>query len=140
MPTRADVVRAALSMVGTPYHEQGRVPGEGLDCGGVPICVAHELGLTDFDIRGYGRAPDPERMRGLLAEHMDPVPLPAIAEGDVVAFAYQRGAQQHLGIVTSSDPLRMVHAIQQHGVQQQSIVGAWRRRLRTAYRFRGLAQ
>ena len=58
--TAADVVAAARAHIGTPWQHQGRLRGVALDCAGLVIMVARDLGIVepDFDIRGYGRAPD----------------------------------------------------------------------------------
>ncbi|MFZ7338164.1 hypothetical protein ACLS0R_18210, partial [Comamonas jiangduensis] len=55
-----DVVAAARRCIGTPYHHQARKPGIGLDCVGLVICVARQIGAVapDWDVRGYSRVPD----------------------------------------------------------------------------------
>ncbi len=58
--SRADVVRVARSYMLTPFHHMERQPGLALDCAGVVICVARELGLVapDFDLPAYTPSPD----------------------------------------------------------------------------------
>ena len=42
---RAEFIAAARSYLRTPYGHQGRMPGVLLDCVGVPICAARQVGL-----------------------------------------------------------------------------------------------
>lgn len=58
--TGADVVTAARGHLGTRWVHQGRLPGVALDCAGLVILVARQLGLVppDFDMNGYSRTPD----------------------------------------------------------------------------------
>ena len=44
--TRADAVRVARTYIDTPFQHMGRLPGVGLDCAGVLVCVARELSLV----------------------------------------------------------------------------------------------
>lgn len=56
--TPDQVVQAAMALVNTPYQHQGRKPGIGVDCIGVPVIVAKNLGLGDFDQTNYNKRPD----------------------------------------------------------------------------------
>ena len=54
MTWRDDVVSAARSWLGTPYHHRARVKGAGTDCGMILIAVFSEAGLIeDFDAGEY---------------------------------------------------------------------------------------
>lgn len=43
---RAAVLVAARAWIGTPFVHQGRIRGRGMDCAGLPLMVACELGIT----------------------------------------------------------------------------------------------
>ena len=60
MTTRADIVATARSYKGTPFHHMERKPGLGMDCAGVLICCARDLGLVPqaFDVPAYIKRPD----------------------------------------------------------------------------------
>jgi hypothetical protein len=55
----------AREYVGTPFHQQGRVKGLGMDCAGIVLCVGEDLGLCyrdgrkihRFDYKDYGMFP-----------------------------------------------------------------------------------
>lgn len=97
MASREDVVAAARQHIGTPWVHQGRLPGVALDCAGLVIMVARELGLVapDFDINGYARWPD-----GTMVEWCDRY-MQRIADielGAVLVLA-TTDEPQHVGIV-----------------------------------------
>ena len=100
MTSRADVVVAARTWTDTPFHHQARLKGVGVDCVGLVIGVARELGLIapDFDVVGYPRVPDGTSLMALAATHMTPIDRAAMQPGDVVVVSFDRDPQ-HLGIL-----------------------------------------
>ena len=100
MTTRADVVRVARSYIGTPFHHMGRVPGVGLDCVGVLICAARELGLIarDFDLPAYTPSPDGVTMLKWADEYMTKIPQSLMQAGDVLMLITD-AEPQHLAIL-----------------------------------------
>jgi hypothetical protein len=99
MTKRADFLRVVRSYNQTPYMHQGRLPGQALDCIGVPICASWELGLKprEFDIKGYGRRPDGTLLRQ-AREHMTQIDQSEMQIGDVLVLHF--GADpQHIGVV-----------------------------------------
>ena len=93
-------IDAARAMLETPWQHQGRLPGVALDCVGLLICAARQIGYvaSDFDINGYGRQPDGVALERYLREHLDPVAQPDMRPGDVVCVAFSR-QPQHVGIL-----------------------------------------
>lgn len=141
MVTRADVVREARSWKETPFHHQGRMKGVGVDCVGVVIKVAQDLGLTTFDADGYGTIPNGRHLRQGCTDNMDPIPTDEIRPGDVLLMRWER-FPQHLAVVTEGHGVRglgVVHSYSQigkcieHGLSQD-----WLDRVVQAYRLRGL--
>lgn len=115
--TRARVIAAARTWIGTPYHPCADVPGAGVDCGMLLVRVFVDSGLCPpFDPRPY--PPDwhlhrgEERYLGFVLGHCREVA--AAAPGDVVVFRYGR-CFAHGGIVTLTDPLTIVHAFSPAG-------------------------
>lgn len=133
MITRAAIIAAARRWVGTPYVHQGRARGAGVDCIGVVIGVAHELGLSAFDFRAYDRVPHEPTMRELLDEHMMRIPAPR--PGSVIALRFTR-PMQHVGIVT--DGGRFVHAYARRERCIETQIGSWTRRIVAVYDYRGV--
>ena len=109
---RTRVVAEARRWVGTPYHPLADVRGAGVDCGMLLVRVFVDSGLVPpFDPRPYPvdwhMHRSEERYLGFVFEHCREVAVPA--PGDVVVFRYGR-CYAHGGIVTSGDPLSLVHA------------------------------
>lgn len=139
MATAADIVVKAREYLGTPWQHQGRRKGLGVDCAGLIICVAHELGLSEFDVTDYGRTPNPQRMGELLDAHMDRVFVSQAEPGDVLWMAFDADPQ-HLAIVTD---IGIIHALSNLSggisrVAEHRLNYTWRQRIRRAYRYRGI--
>lgn len=114
MTSRADVVRVARSFCGTPWHHMGRLPGVGLDCAGVPVCVARELGIVppDFDVPPYTITPDGHSMIEWCDAHMGGrVAQSTMQAGDMIVLITDMHPQ-HLGILTDHayGGLGIIHA------------------------------
>ena len=101
MTTRTEVVQAARAWLDTPFHHQARLKGVGVDCVGLVIGVARELGLIapDFDVAAYPRTPDGVSLMHLVNLHMRPLSDDEdMQPGDVVVVRFDRDPQ-HLGIL-----------------------------------------
>ena len=115
MTVRDDIIAAAIGLLGTPYHHQGRLAGVGLDCVGVPIVVCWQLGLLprDADITGYPTMPDGFSMVDGCDEHMTRTAAPQA--GDVGVYRWG-GCPQHMGILVPyrHGGLSIIHALGPH--------------------------
>src|SRR5437660_820030 len=133
MTTRQDIVDKARELLGVRWHHQGRSTA-GIDCVGVPIWIAHELGLSEFDETGYGRLPEARRLIAGLNTNMDRVQgEPQM--GDVLLMRFQTDPQ-HVAIVTD---LGILHAyMATRKVVEHSLDDLWRSRVIAAYSYRGL--
>lgn len=95
MPTGIDVYLKARQLIDTPYVHQGRKAGIAIDCIGVPVWVARELGLGDFDKEDYPRSPD-----GSMVELITEVCSREIIQPGVLLVFKISGTAQHCGIVS----------------------------------------
>lgn len=113
----AAVVAAARSWIGTPFHHQARLKGVGVDCAGLIIGVARELGVVapEFDVGGYSRVPDGLSMLRYVEEHMQPVAGEA-QPGHVLLLRWHQ-APQHLGVLGDyrHGGLSIIHAAERAG-------------------------
>lgn len=97
---RRQIIKTARSIIGTPYVHQGRVKKAGVDCIGTVLIVARELGLTDFEIDGYGRRSEGvEMFEEFVKECGEPVPV--AIPGDILMFA--DADWRHCGILSVID-------------------------------------
>ncbi len=139
--SRPDVVVAARAYIGTPYLHQGRVKGPlgGIDCVGLPVGVAWDLGLKarEWNVTGYRRLPDGvtlmRQIRPLMAHE---VPQTAMAPGDLLVIAWDR-FPHHVGILGDHlGGLSIIHADNRRGeVVEQRLVLAAGMKFVAAFRF-----
>lgn len=104
MVTRDQVVATARTWLDTEYKHQHRVKGHFVDCAGLVIGVARELGLCapDFDVTGYSPTPDGTSLIAECDRWMDRVPMHSLQPGDVVVLKFgdlPHVKPQHMGIV-----------------------------------------
>lgn len=137
---QADTILAtARACIGTPFGHQGRIPGLLLDCAGLVIHVAHQIGADYFDVPGYGRQP----YRGLMVGTLDGQPcldrVPVIADrlpGDVLLMRFQR-EPQHVAICAGAT---VVHSYADAGkVCEHDLTAEWVVRITAVYRFKAVA-
>mgnify|MGYP001442446068 CR=1 FL=1 len=133
MTSQADVmIAAARACLGTPFHHQGRVPQQGLDCIGLIVIALQAVGIAVQDRVDYARWPEAEALAQALAAH-GAAPVSAPAPGDILLFVLA-GRAQHVALCTA--PEAMIHAYAPAGkVVEGSISVVWQRRLQQAYRF-----
>ncbi|MFZ1109862.1 MAG: hypothetical protein WAN43_16125 [Rhodomicrobium sp.] len=120
---REAVVAAARKWVGTPYHHMADIKGVGVDCAMILVRVYVDLGLVEaFDPRPYPHDwmlhRDDERYLGFLfdrARQADPSTGSGPRPGDVMMFKVGR-CFAHGAIITTTDPLRIVHAYASAGM------------------------
>lgn len=135
----SDVVAAARALLGTPFHHQGRSPGVGIDCAGVPIVVARALGLvaSDFDVNDYPPMPDGTSLRAYCHEYM--ARWHVEEPGGVVLVSWRDGPPQHLGIVAEHESGAGLSIIHADSVRQKRVIETrleWGRYMRRVACFR----
>ena len=129
----AAMIAAARACLGTPFHHQGRLPGQGRDCIGLVVVAARAAGLAVADRADYGRRPDGGSLvEALLAHGAVHVDGPGVVRaGDILVFRYD-GQPQHVALATGADA--MIHSFAPAGqVVETSLGGYWRRRLAGVY-------
>lgn len=134
--TREEIIAAARACIGTPFHHQGRRPGVGLDCVGLVVAAATACGIQHEDCTDYSRRPDGVTLVREISKSMKEIDVPAAGLGDVLVFWIRRPDRpQHLGICTDYG---MIHTYQEvDAVSEHRLTEAWRKRIHSAWRFRG---
>jgi cell wall-associated NlpC family hydrolase len=135
--TAEDIVFAARQCVGTPFRHQGRLIAFGLDCAGVAIHVAREIGAGVIDVSGYGRTP----ANGQLERSLDSQPclerifLEDRQAGDLLLMRFA-SEPQHIAIYAGET---LIHAYANAGKCCEHIIDdAWASRIVRVYRVKGL--
>lgn len=138
--TNLQVVETGRAMIGTPYHHLGRVPGVGLDCVGLYVCVAQKLGLRYADKPYYPAMPLHD-LYGPFMALMDNVGPVRASWGDWGLFATMPGnpaLPTHLAMFTDrgllhSEGRRGKRRVVEHGYSKY-----WHTRLLGIYRYPGV--
>lgn len=131
---RTQIIQTAKSYVNTPYCHQGRVKNAGIDCCGLIICVARELGLSDYDVTGYTRYADGvdllKEFTSQCEETEDPLP------GDILIFKIKR-SPQHCGVISKLDGyISLIHAYSSVGKCCEHVLDEfWLQRVVKAFKF-----
>lgn len=139
MPRAADVIAAARSWKGTPYHDQASLKGVGCDCLGLLRGVWRDLiGPEPWTLPAYSRDWGEVGAREQLLEaglrYCRPERLDNLRPGAILLFRMRPGAPaKHAGILV--EPGAFVHARERVGVIEEAFTEAWRRRLVAAFRF-----
>ena len=138
MVTRRQVIDKAREWVGVRWHHLGRARA-GVDCAGLLIVTARELGLGYLDDPVYGTVPDGNRLREKMDECLDRVRYKDRRPGDIALMKWKE-SPTHLGILTDGfDPLGMIHAYAvMRKVVETRLDEDWMKKIVSFYSFRGL--
>jgi hypothetical protein len=144
------VVQRARSYIGVPFQHQGRGQGHGVDCVGVPICVAADLGLKDkrgnafdrFRDSDYPAQPMSDLVLRMCREYLiERAGVREINDGDVLCILSPIAI--HAAIAsTLPGPFRgMIHlydAGKGSRVVEHILNDKWRRRIAGVFYFPGV--
>ena len=131
-----EVVEIARKWLGTKFHHQGRKIGVGVDCIGLIVGVARELGLPVEDRVDYAREPKDGELQMAMEKYLVPSEL---KPGFVVLFKLEK-EPQHVGIVTDYDGkgLGLIHAyIQARKVVEHNLDASWAFKIVAVYGYPG---
>lgn len=132
MPTGDDIVNAARKYIGVRWLHQGRNRINGLDCVGLLVVVAQDLGLSNYDFKAYQRHP----VGGNFLDHFD-LNLKRVdprfeTGGDITIFK-ESAYPYHTGFLTNQGTL--VHS----SIRRKSVVEEpydhWQHKRCFAFRF-----
>lgn len=142
------ILAAARGYLGAPFQHQGR-SREGMDCVGLLVMVARDLGIQHADFTAYSRNPSPRKMLEALAVSCDRVSgvVGASLErdlsawddsrpGDIVVFWFSDVTRpQHVAFRSQRGMLHTwgsVGRVVEHGLTEW-----WRERVHSVWRYRG---
>jgi len=130
---RSKIFLTARRCIGSPFRHQGRHPEYGLDCIGLIVYVARELGLSHFDVTEYKRIPAPEAISRYAAMAAYPEkPRSEMVPGDIVILRFGRYLE-HAAILSDRG---IIHACEKYGgVVEHRLDRDWRARIILAYSF-----
>lgn len=98
------LIAVARGYLGVPWQHQGR-SRHGIDCVGLLVCAAHDLGIPVEDMRAYEREPRAHDLACLLRRHC--VSVRVARPGDIVLMGRP---STHVGILTDAHrPFGLIH-------------------------------
>jgi hypothetical protein len=134
------VIAQARTYSGCRWRHQGRVRA-GMDCLGLMICTAHDLGLTEFDTTDYGLHPNGDLTKGLREHCIEQPPGTPPAPGLLAEMTFEQ-EPQHVALIVPyhAGGLGVLHALSlfPRKVVEHSLDRAWRRRIVRFYRLPGV--
>jgi len=149
------LVEQARTWIGTPYHHAARAKGAGVDCVGLIVGAARELGVSvPSDTTSYGRGDNLALMHAGLSEFCDCFEsglVPDRQPGDILIFrggsilhhialycGLKDSGLKDSGLKDSGDEAEtMIHVYNTVGkVVEQPITPEWERLLFRVYRLR----
>ena len=134
MITPDELIRIARTWLGVPFSHQGRSRA-GVDCGGLLICIGRDAGMKIAEPPVYSASPDPGIFRAHLAAYCDEIATNDRQPGDVIWLSFA-GDPRHVGLVTD---IGLLHAWAKPAKVVEHLIDAtWQRRIRAAWRPRGL--
>lgn len=136
MTTPQAIIDTARGYLGVPFRHQGR-SRRGLDCLGLLVCVARDLGMpeADNDMLNYGHSPDGGILKSALDAACDRVMVAAPGCVLLLSFTVAAGGQ-HVGIATD---IGILHAYAPcRRVVEASIPPEWQSRIVARYRLRSV--
>jgi hypothetical protein len=149
MTTAADVFEQARKYVDTPFLDKGRRLGQGVDCVGLVLCVAEDLGIKDrfgipilrADYTDYAKQPSDSFVHETCKERLELQPVgKAFAPGQIVSMRIPV-FPCHVGILAlRGEDLYLIHAYDS-GLRKVSEIifdAAWRRRVVGTFQFSGV--
>lgn len=139
MSTPAAIIKQARRYLGVRWQHQGRNE-HALDCAGLIVRVAHDLGLTDFDCIDYDRRPYADTIRTVMRASCVDVSGQPPAVGMVALMRFER-EPQHLGFIGDYHlgGLSLIHAYAySRKVVEHRMDDVWRRRIVAMFELPGV--
>lgn len=126
------IIQLARTMIDTPWHHAGRLPGVGLDCVGLILVPAQLAGYKITDLKNYSQYPDGDTLLSSLRDRFNEIPLSERSVGDVLVFRIKGKLPQHVAWMTD---VGMIHSWQNlNKVCEHNIGQSWTNRLTHAFR------
>lgn len=140
--TRDDIQNEVRKLVGAPWVHQGRNPATGIDCIGVLVVTAKNLGLETYDKTDYSREPVGNLLVSEVGKYFDEIQIKDAREGDVLILRTAgKREPTHIAILTKGQrEYNLVHSIQISTVRRtvEEPFRRWERLVTHAFRFKSL--
>ena len=135
------IISTARQWIGTPYVHQQSVKGAGCDCLGLIRGVWREIVGPEPETAppytsDWGERFGQEQLWQVCERHLTFIRKNDYIAGDVVLFRWRPDLPaKHCAIVSNDN--HMIHALQNHDVQEVAIPTSWQRKIVAAFSFPG---
>jgi cell wall-associated NlpC family hydrolase len=128
-----EIVETARQYVGTKYHHQARLRFHGLDCIGLLVVTAQDLGIPIKDVTNYRRIPDGKSLIANLDAQLEKTD--EMLPGYILVFWINKETRpQHIAIYTGDG---IIHTHAGVGrVIETDLSKAWRDKIHSVYSFK----
>lgn len=137
--TRDKIVSFTRISLGVKWKHQGRDTQVGIDCAGLVVLVARELGLSTYDATNYQRNARDGAFVRHFADNMRKKPVFDRKEGDVLLFR-DKLFSCHSGILTRKNGTEhFVHAYAKYKkVVEEPLTDEWLSKVSHCFEFYGV--
>lgn len=137
--TGAALVAWCRTQVGVSWQHQGRVPGQGLDCVGLPICGARAVGFAGVvDMLEYSETPSPSQLLACVLQNCVPIEKGAAAQAGDLLLTWIRDERRPQHAMIDTGDGAVIHARRWMGdgrvVEDQ--FGPWTDRVHSRWRLK----
>ncbi len=136
---RRQIVEAAREYINVPWQHQGRNKF-GIDCVGLLVLVAKDIGLNPLDITTYSQYYNPEVLISAFIKNGCRKVIKTKAEsGDMILINIGK-APMHVGILSMKGEVRhIIHAYRPAGkVREEEVYPMLEKRFRFGFTYPGL--
>ena len=102
-----EYVESLRKYLGVPWVHQGRTK-YGLDCIGLLLVAARDLGMEVYDDPTYSLNPDHTRFLALLRTNLYEIPIATRGIGDIMLYVEKGTPPLHVAVVSRLAPREMV--------------------------------
>lgn len=131
-----DFITELRKYLGVKFLDMGRTEA-GLDCVGLPIVAAKNLGFYFYDVKVYSKRPDQKLIIKSIEEAgLYQVRRNEIDKGDLLLMSYE-GNVQHIAIVSEKKDglIYIIHAVTGREVIEHRLDDNWLSKVVMCYRF-----
>jgi cell wall-associated NlpC family hydrolase len=138
--TGTSVVTQTRTYLGVRFRHQGRRagdgPGSGIDCAGLIVLVAQDLGLSNFDFLNYTKQPYYGTLKKILDDNLEKISVLDLQAGDILLMRFDK-EPQHLAIYTGENTI--IHSLLEcKKCTEHRYTDVWKQRTVAYYRYKGV--
>jgi len=131
-----DFVEAARKYIGLRWVHQGRSRTQGVDCLGLIVLAARDIGMKVEDCTGYRRRPDDRKLLRMVDEQMDRAPEgDPLEPGDILLLHFKdRNTSPYHFAIVDKDTNYIIHGYAPHRRVVVDLSEAWLDNIHSVYR------